>query len=250
MTLRLVIGAGCGPSGAILQGLLAARNVPTPSRWGDVTAMLSWGSPNITTQEASVPCLNQRPERTKLEELTLLASGGVPIPTMKVDLADADFEACPLWYARKLQHKGGTDLRAVTQADEAGWRKAAGWAYFTARVPIKRELRCWAFRGKLLGVYEKAMRRPEEYTGLGRNHKYGFVFSRLQDTCETAEAALDVTDNALTALGLDFGAADLIQKPDGSLVCLEVNTAPGIENERRLSAIKLADCIAEWYRAI
>jgi hypothetical protein len=249
VTLRLTIANGSAPSGAIMAKLLADRGVPAPASHRDegVKAYVSWGAP---VWRAPAPLLNARPERSKLEELKLLTAGGVAVPAMKEALEEADFTTSALWYARKLLHKGGTDLRAVTQPDEAEWRKAAGWAYFTARVPIKRELRCWVFRGKLLGCYEKAMRRPEEYTGLGRNHKYGFVFSRLQDGCETSEAATATTDQALTALGLDFGAADLIQKPDGSLVCLEVNTAPGIENERRLSANKLADCIAEWYRGL
>lgn len=250
MSLQLVIAQGSGPSGNVLSALLRERGVPlhSGSNWSQPPkARVSWGS---HLELGGTTTLNARVRGDKLAELKAFAQCGVPCPVVKEELTEADFAERPLWLARKLAHKGGTDLRPVTQPDEAAWRKTAGWAYFTAREPIKREIRTWVFRGKHLATYEKKMLRPEEYTGLGRNHKYGFGFSRLLDDCETAVTSHAVCDQALTALGLDFGAVDVIQRPDNSLCVLEVNTAPGIENERRISGQRLADCIAQWYRSL
>ncbi len=103
------------------------------------------------------------------------------------------------------------------------------------------------FRGRQLGTYEKRMVHPEQFVRAGRNHDNGFSFDRVRGG---VVGATQVADAALTALGLDFGAADVLETPSGEFVVLEVNTAPGIEHERRQCAINLADSIARWYRSL
>jgi glutathione synthase/RimK-type ligase-like ATP-grasp enzyme len=46
---------------------------------------------------------------------------------------------------------------------------------------------------------------------------------------ESTEAMRRLAKSAVEALGLNFGAVDIGQKADGSLIVFEVNRAPGIE---------------------
>lgn len=240
--LNIAAASGSGPSSAVLATLLRAKGIPLGSH--DATATVSWGLPGLTGANV----LNARRPMDKLTELTTLKAGGVPCPEIRTArLTNEDLTLAPVWYGRKPSHRGGTDIAVVTQADESEWRLRAGWTYFTSRIPIQRELRVWMFRGRQLGTYEKRMVRPEQFLRPGRNHDNGFSFDRVRGG---VPGATEVADAALTALGLDFGAADILETPDGRFVVLEVNTAPGIEHERRQCAINLADAIARWYNSL
>jgi glutathione synthase/RimK-type ligase-like ATP-grasp enzyme len=60
-----------------------------------------------------------------------------------------------------------------------------------------------------------------------RNWHTGWVYA-TQDITEPPEAIIDVAEMALDALGLTYGAVDIIHQ-DTNLYVLEVNTAPGLE---------------------
>ena len=94
----------------------------------------------------------------------------------------------------------------------------------------KNEYRVHVFLGTVLDVQEKRRDREAELDAeqsLIRNHQNGWVFCR-EDVNRTG--ALDqIAIDAVRALGLDFGAVDIIynQREDKYYV-LEVNTAPGL----------------------
>lgn len=73
-----------------------------------------------------------------------------------------------------------------------------------------------------------------------RNHANGFVFCR--DNIIEPSDLRDVAIQAVTALGLDFGAVDVIWNEHyNKCYALEVNTAPGLEGttlERYTNKIK------------
>lgn len=237
MTLRIAIASGARASGHILGEMLRAKGVIAED--GKPIAVVSYGVPMAPSRWV----LNARPAMDKLTELRTLKAGGVQVPEFTQDPEDID----GLWYARKLDHVRGRDLIPVTQKDEAAWRLAAGWHYFTKRVPIRRELRTWMFRGRHLGTYVKEMADPTKFTKLGRGHGNGFSFNRFKDPPQSLRL---VADSALTALGLDFGAVDIIEQGEGIYTVLEVNTAPGIEHERRTCAKRLVTEIVKWYRGL
>ena len=62
-----------------------------------------------------------------------------------------------------------------------------------------------------------------------RSHENGFIFARnnIAVSAERDKLACD----ACSALGLDFGAVDIIEDKNGCLYVLEVNTAPGLEGQ-------------------
>lgn len=97
-------------------------------------------------------------------------------------------------------------------------------------IPKKKEFRVHIVDGKVIDTQQKVRKRDAEGPGnfLVRNTANGFVFVR--DGIAVPPDAHIQAIAAVRALGLDFGAVDVIwnEKQNKSYV-LEVNTAPGIE---------------------
>lgn len=74
-----------------------------------------------------------------------------------------------------------------------------------------------------------------------RNHANGWIYAR--DAIDEPNAmVLEQAKLAITALGLDFGAVDIIWNQHRQMAyVLEVNTAPGLEGT---TLIKYADAIS------
>jgi len=92
------------------------------------------------------------------------------------------------------------------------------------------EYRVHILNGQVIDQQRKARSSDvpdEEVNWQVRNHSNGFIFMR--EGVDLVDAGLDQAKFAIEALGLDFGAVDLIynQRQDKFYV-LEVNTAPGL----------------------
>jgi glutathione synthase/RimK-type ligase-like ATP-grasp enzyme len=101
---------------------------------------------------------------------------------------------------------------------------------YTAYVAKDQEYRIHVNQGVVFHVQRKARNKavPDaEVNWKIRNHGNGFIFAHIGvDVPEnTKQAAIC----AVMALGLDFGAVDIIQGKDGNWYVLEVNTACGLE---------------------
>lgn len=116
-----------------------------------------------------------------------------------------------------------------------GLVKAAGERdFFTQFIESDREFRVQVYRSAHLGTYEKVLKRPWELKrgSIGRNHRRGYGFELVKGEL-VPRAAVDEAIKAVRALGLDFGAVDIIHGMDGHHYVLEVNTAPGGEGGRQ-----------------
>lgn len=95
----------------------------------------------------------------------------------------------------------------------------------------KQEFRVHVFQGTVLDVQEKRREREvdrDDFQSRIRNRDNGWVFCR-EDIVEPHDLR-DVAIAAVTALGLDFGAVDIIyNQREDQCYALEVNTAPGLE---------------------
>lgn len=112
----------------------------------------------------------------------------------------------------------------------------------------KKEFRVHVFQGRVIDVSEKRRRskavRPDNFDGYIRNHSNGWVFCRDSVVRPADLDALAVS--AVQALGLDFGAVDIIwNERDNACYVLEVNTAPGLAGQTLTSYIS---AIAQWSR--
>jgi hypothetical protein len=127
--------------------------------------------------------------------------------------------------------------------------KAAQYDYCMQYLIKKREYRVHSFRGEVIRVQHKRRKRGIEQDGAIRSLANGWVFCKVHqdDWCTLPEGLLDLGNRAVSALGLDFGAADIIQDKHGKLYVLEVNTAPGLTSDDGVAVYANA-CVA-WDRA-
>lgn len=110
----------------------------------------------------------------------------------------------------------------------------------------QKEYRVHVIFGKVVDIQQKKKREGFENANFQvRNHANGWVYCR-ENITEPA-GLRDNALNAVAALGLDFGAVDIIwNEKQNKCYVLEVNTAPGLEG----SSVKMyADNIWEKLNA-
>lgn len=93
-----------------------------------------------------------------------------------------------------------------------------------------REYRVHVVCGKIVDTQQK-VRDPHKVplSWKVRSHENGFIFTRNTLTADASRDALAIS--ACGALGLDFGAVDIIEDKKGDLYVLEINSAPGLEGQ-------------------
>lgn len=113
---------------------------------------------------------------------------------------------------------------------------------YTRGVVNTGEYRVHVFMGEVI-LYQKKSRRVDGdgtvITAEGeeadvRNLASNWVYRT--GNLRRLERVEELAVNAIEALGLDFGAVDIIKDEDGNVMVLEVNTAPGLGNTDTLQA--------------
>jgi len=104
----------------------------------------------------------------------------------------------------------------------------------------KSEYRAHVVNGEVILLIQKKKRSGVEQTrdqALIRSHDNGWIFA-CNDVETPPETLKPMCIEAVAALGLDFGAVDVIVAQDDSVFILEVNTAPGLEGETTINAYR------------
>lgn len=99
---------------------------------------------------------------------------------------------------------------------------------YTKYVKKTYECRIHIFKGKMIDAQiKRKVRGNTEADNIIRNHHTGWVYCR--DNFVVDPIAIETSIAAVAALGLDFGAVDLIYNQHyNKFYVLEVNTAPGL----------------------
>jgi hypothetical protein len=125
----------------------------------------------------------------------------------------------------------GAGIRLVDNVDDL--RPAP---LYTAYKKKKDEYRVHVFNGRVIDVQQKRIKRQgivaENIDYKIRNHDTGWVYCReaLSVTPDNLPILEGLAIGAITALGLDFGAVDIIyNERENTFYVLEVNTAVGLE---------------------
>jgi len=97
---------------------------------------------------------------------------------------------------------------------------------YTQYFKAKHEYRVHVVRDCVVDV-QKKRRRDGAQQSLVRNLANGYVYCR--GGVVAPESVLSAANQSIAALGLDFGAVDILCTDKGEARVLEVNTAPGLE---------------------
>lgn len=218
---------------------LQAENIPEPS------AVVCYGVGYTGPQ----PALNAGCSADKLEQ-GLCLQRVLKDEALVILRSHEDIESALPVAARRTRHSKGKDIRVCKTP--AGVRGALrNHDFFTPIVDSDTEYRVWVYRKRVLAVYEKRLTEPENNTKFGRNRANGWTFHAL-GTDDIPESVRDVSKRAVAALGLDFGAVDVLgkwedeQHTDVHATVLEVNSAPGVSDEHRSCIVKLTNRVVRW----
>lgn len=98
---------------------------------------------------------------------------------------------------------------------------------YTRFIPKAREYRLHVFKDNVIDMQQKKRREGNDSDGRIKNLENGWVFTR-ENMTPPPDETYDIAIRSIQALGLDFGAVDIVTK-DGRSYVLEVNCAPGLE---------------------
>ena len=244
--IKLVCNAASDGARAVVAKLnelgTAAIKVRTFNPRLNRALLVAWGT-DVDGVHLNKPDALRR-ARDKLTTFLTLNGAGVPVPKFFNVKAEAERarQAGDIWLARTRNGTGGSGITVVR--DGVALPAAQLYVKYT---PKQREFRAHVFRvpgqdPKVIHLQEKKRKQGVEQTNdqkLIRSHDNGWVFCEQNlDVSATLRAKIEqVSTAALTALGLDFAAFDLILTKDGrNVLVLEANTRPGVESSGTASA--------------
>lgn len=219
-------------SGAL--GVKRIKHVNSKFRGRADKTVINWGSSSLPDQVAACTILN-KPENisnasNKLKSFELFQEAGVSIPPFFKTREEA---------REYLMQSPGSSMvcRTILNGHSGAGIVIAGGVddlvkapLYTAYVKKTQEYRYHVFMGKVVDIQRKARKAdvPDDQVNWQvRNLDGGFIFARegVEENGQASENAI----MAVQALGLDFGAVDLIynQREDKYYV-LECNSAPGL----------------------
>ena len=162
----------------------------------------------------------------KLETFNILKDANVSIPEYATNrnMVTKDHT----WFARhSLTGSGGEGIEIIRPGD-----RVPDAPLYVRYIKAEYEVRVHATKNRVLSFQQKLKKKDQDdpSKGMIKNHGNGYVFVRNginapQDVCEVCKQE---GIKAVFALGLDFGAVDIIYS-GGKAYVLEVNTSPGVE---------------------
>ncbi len=193
--------------------------------WGCSTADLG----HVADQVLNVPLQVSR-ATNKLTAFALMKVGNVQtVEWCKPD----DHETLAEWQAKESviigrQKLTGHSGDGIIIIDKGEALQPA--LLYTRYIFKEREYRVHVVDGKVIDT-QKKIRDPDRVptSWKVRSHENGFIFAR--NGIEHSDNRDGLAVAAVHALGLDFGAVDIIEDKHGKFYVLEVNTAPGLEGQ-------------------
>lgn len=195
--------------------------------------VLNWGHSQPQFSLTGVTILN-KPEAVakasnKLIALKLMKEGGVRVPdfTTDINVAKGWIEEERIVFCRTLlRANSGRGIVIAKQVEDL-----VPAPLYVKYVRKEKEYRLHVFNGEVIDAVEKRRRSGFQESGVYnkyvRSYEQGWIMAREGVVIDQATKAEAI--KAVRALGLDFGAVDIVINRDNQPVILEVNTAPGIQ---------------------
>lgn len=190
--------------------------------------VIRWGGaelPNLDTARTINKSEAIKAASSKIATFRRLADAGVCIPRWTTKREEAAGWETTV-FGRTSEGFAGRGIKVYT-----GDKSLGNHQLYTEFVPNEREYRLHVVGGEVVSVQRKYLERPHLVgDGYLKNTAHGYVFKTPERGLNTSrkEAAVQ----AVSALGLDFGAVDLIIDAEGKEYVLEVNTAPSLSPMR------------------
>lgn len=208
-----------------------------------VRHLINWGASSFKKKFGLIHCLNW-PENVKLAvnklETFKALQGHCTTPSWTESREEASrwlAEGFRVVTRLTLTGHSGEGILITHPHDEEPLEEAP---LYTKYIPKRNEYRLHVFDGEVFFEQRKARKKDvpnEEINWQIRNHANGFIFAH-QDVILPDAARLEAI-RAVDALGLDFGAVDLVHGIDDVYYVLEVNTACGLEGETLIRYTKV-----------
>ncbi len=207
--------------------IAAALQVPTGGAIGNEEGgfLIRWGNslqPELDDQfdrviNSAESIMNAT---NKLRSLEMLSEAELNVPAWSEDPDELIEEYGYPILGRKLRHARGSDIQLILQKRDMRRERD----FYTVYIPTNREYRVHVVGDRAVRVQAKYLDFPDQKKAWIRNYESGYRFRnpRLRMHARRLQAAI----SAVSALGLDFGAVDLIVGDDNETYILEVNTAP------------------------
>ncbi len=224
-----------------LKGLGALKS--SDIKRGDV--LLRWGSTRRSEKDAlyenrGMKILNSASSilrnTNKLGSLRLFAKAGLNVPKIYTD--KHSIKGFPV-LGRDRNHSGGKDIVIIQGSNNLSsndFNKIPNKDFYVEFIPSKLEYRVHVFAGEVLRVTQKTFRGHDrngdsiDNKSLIRNDTFGWGHSNIE-TNEVRKDILNACIKAVKAIGLDFGAVDvIISSVDEKPYILEVNTCPRLNS--------------------
>lgn len=198
--------------------------------------VVNWGSSGFT-RDVYCDVLLNHPDAVakavnKLESFKAWEDSGVAVPftTSHQEAAKWFHEGEKVVCRYKLTGHSGEGIVIYDKDDDDDEFDIEVAPLYTKYIKKDQEYRIHVFQGEVIFQQRKARNRAVEDADVNwqvRNHSNGFIFAN-RDVSAPAPV-LDVCKRAVLALGLDFGACDVLTTKQGGAYVLEVNTSPGLE---------------------
>lgn len=221
---------GTRPTGRIMADLLGTeKGIKSPI--GSLDVLIRWGSrrpmPGCAI-EVNTPLAMARAS-DKVEALRLMKGAGVPTIMWNEDFDYLANNYQGIILGRKRSGMKGKDIVVYDpyqmHGDKYPQRPTQRHEWYSLYQPSQRELRIHVVDGKIIRVQGKYLDFPEKAVEnpFVCNYAHGYRFR--QPKLELHRSRKDTAINAVNALGLTFGAVDMLIYGERQHV-LEVNTAP------------------------
>jgi len=218
------------PTGYLLARMLGATVSKRARRRGDV--LIRYGLAYNPEADRRFKVVINRAEaivnaRNKLRALRIMASKGVVVPpyfTSKYQIAIEDLPVL----ARSYSHTRGSDIVYIDSMEKL-WGTYAD--YYTQYIPAKHEYRVHVFNGEPIRL-QKKIAKAEDASPIIKNAEHGYILAdnfKYTSLLKRERKVINAATRAVEALGLDFGAVDVLYYERTPYV-LEVNTAPALDS--------------------
>lgn len=160
--------------------------------------------------------------RNKYKTFKILSNNNVLTPCFTADKSIASSFKRPFIVREILNGHSGTGIHIIKEGDEI-----LNGKLYVEYIDKEKEYRVHIFNDEAIKISRKIARKSVDFHDeFVWCHNNGYYFNKVR----LNEDAINVAKEAISTVGLNFGAVDIVKKDDKYYV-LEINTAPGLQGK-------------------